>query len=68
MTHLEIDLARAIHAERLVEDQNVRRARQAAAARRSQRRAERLSHKAERIARRAERAASRARFAVSRVL
>ena len=68
MSHLEIDLARAKHAERLVEVQNERRARQAAAVRRSQRRAERLSHKAERVSRRAERAAGRARLALARVL
>ena len=68
MSYLEIDRARALHAERLVEVQNARRARQAVAARRSQRRAERLSHKAERVSRRAERAANRARFAVAQVL
>jgi len=68
MSYLEIDLARANHAERLFESQNGRRARQAAAVRRSQRRAERLSHKAERVSRRAERAASRARLALARAL
>ena len=68
MSYLEIDLARAAQAERLVEGQSARRARHAAAARRSQRRAERLSQKAERISRRAERAANRARFAVAQVL
>ena len=64
MSQLEVDLARAKHAERLVEVQNERRARQAAAVRRSQRRAERLSHKAQRVSRRAEQAAERARLAL----
>ena len=68
MSYLEIDHARAHHAERLVEVQNSRRARQAAAARRSQRKAARLSSKAERVSRRAERAAHRARSAFARVL
>ena len=68
MSYLEIDRARAMHAERLAEVQKTRRARQAAAVRRSQRRAERLSHKAERVSRRAERAASRARLALARVI
>ena len=68
MSYLEIDHARAHHAERLAEVQNIHRARQAAAARRSQRRAARLSSKAERVARRAEQAANRARTAVARLL
>ena len=68
MSYLEIDLARANHAERLFESQNGRRARQAAAAHRSQRKAARLSQKAERVSRRAELAANRARFAIARVL
>ena len=61
MSYLEIDHARAHHAERVAEVQNIHRARQAAAARRSQRRAARLSSKAER-------AANQARSAVARVL
>ena len=68
MSYLEIDHARAHHAERLAEVQNIHRARQAAAARRSQRKAARLSSKAERVSRRAEQAAYRARSAVARVL
>ena len=68
MSYLEIDHARAHHAERVAEVQNIHRARQAAAARRSQRKAARLSSKAERVSRRAERAAHRARSAVARVL
>jgi len=68
MSYLEIDHARAHHAERLVEVQNIHRARQVAAARRSQRRAARLSSKAERVARRAEQAANRARKVVARIL
>ena len=68
MSYLEIDLARAHQAQREAEVQNIRRARQAAAVRRSQRRAARLSSKAERVARRAEQAANRARTVVARVL
>ena len=68
MSYLEIDHARAHHAERVAEVQNIHRARQAAAARRSQRKAARLSSKAQRVSRRAERAAYRARSAVARVL
>ncbi len=68
MSYLEIDHARARHAERVAEVQNIHRARQAAAARRSQRRAARLSSKAKRVARRAEQAANRARTVVARLL
>ena len=68
MSYLEIDLARARQAQREAEVQNIRRARQAAAVRRSQRRAARLSSKAERASRRAEQAATQARAAVTSVL
>ena len=68
MSYLEIDHARAHHAERVAEVQNIHRARQAAAARRSLRKAARLSSKAERVTRRAEQAANRARTVVARLL
>jgi hypothetical protein len=68
MSFTSVDLARATHDARLVEVEESRRARQAAAARRLQRRAARLSRKAERVARRAEQAASRARLALGRAI
>ena len=68
MSFTSIDLARANHDARLAEVEESRRASQAAAARRLQRRAVRLSQKAERVSRRAERAASRARLAVARAI
>jgi hypothetical protein len=68
MSLIETDLARELHAARLVEVEESRRARRAVAVQRLQRRAERLSQKAERVSRRAERAASRARLAVARAL
>ncbi len=67
MSYLEIDHARAHHAELVAEVQNIHRARQAAAARRSLRKAARLSSKAERVSRRAEQAATQARAAVASV-
>lgn len=68
MSDLSHDLARQRHAARLVEAEEMRASRGAAAGIRLQRRAERLSHRAERVTRRAERAASRARVAVARVI
>ena len=68
MSFLETDLARELHAARLVEVEESRHARRAAAVARLQRRAERLSHKAERASRRAEHADSQARLAVVRVI
>ena len=68
MSFTSTDLARATHDARRVEVEESRRATQAAAARRLQRRAERLNQKAVRVSRRAERAASQARLAVARVL
>jgi len=64
----ETDLALELHRSRLVEVEEYRRARRAAAAERLERRAAKLSHKAERVSRQAERAASQARLAVARVL
>ena len=68
MSFTETDLARELYRERLVEVEESRRARRAAAVQRLERRAARLSHKAERASRRAERAASQAQLAVARVL
>jgi hypothetical protein len=68
MSFIETDLARMLHNARLVEIEQSRQGRRAAAASRLQRRAERLSHKAERVSRRAERVASQARLAVARVI
>ena len=68
MSLIEIDLAREQHHARMVEVEESRRAGQAAAARRLQRRASRLARRAERVSRRAERAAARARLAVARVI
>lgn len=68
MSYLETDLARELHHVRMVEVEEFRRARRAAAAQRLERRAARLSHKAERVSRQAERAASKARLVVARVL
>ncbi len=64
MTFNEIDLARALHRARLVEAEESRRARHAAATRRLQRRAARLTQRAEQAAHRAERATALARLAV----
>jgi hypothetical protein len=68
MSFLSTDLARELHDARRVEFGQSRRAHQAAAATRMQRRAQRLAHRAERASRRAERAASQARLAVAKVL
>lgn len=68
MSFTSIDLARANHAAFRAEAEQSRRASQASAAHRLQRKAVRLSQKAERVSRRAERAAALARLAVARVL
>ncbi|MCW2847732.1 MAG: hypothetical protein JWR90_1706 [Marmoricola sp.] len=68
MSYTSFDLARAQQDAFMVEAEESRRAGQAAAARRWQRRSERLAHKAERVSRKAERAASRARLAVARAI
>jgi hypothetical protein len=68
MSLIDTDLARELHAARLVEVEGSRYARQAAAKAVLQRRAERLSRKAERASRRAERVASQARLAAARVI
>ena len=68
MSFIEAAHAREIHNARMVEAEESRRARRAAAVERLERKAERLSHKAERVSRQAERAASQARLAVARVL
>ena len=68
MSLIEIDHARERHHALMVEVEESRRAGQAAAARRLQRRASRLARRAERVSRRAERAAARARLAVARVI
>ena len=68
MSNTSPDLARELHSSRMVEVEEIRRARRAAAVQRLQRRAERLSHKAERASRQAERAASQARLAVARLV
>ena len=67
MNYTSADLARELHSSRVVEVEEYRQARRAAAVRRLQRRAERLSHKAERVSRQAERAASKAQLVVARV-
>ena len=68
MNYTSADLARELHSSRLVEVEELRQARRAAAVRRLQRRAARLSRKAERVTRQAERADSQARLVVARVL
>lgn len=68
MSFTDTDLARQHQLARLDEAERSRRAGNAAAARRWQRRSVRLSHKAQRATRQAERAAAQARLALSRVI
>jgi hypothetical protein len=68
MKVIEADLARELHRARMVEVEEIRRARHAAAVLRLQRRAAKLSHKAERMSRHAERVSSKARLAVASLL
>ncbi len=65
MFSTSVDLAREQHHARVADVEASRRASQAAAVNRLQRRAARLSQKAERVSRRAERVAAQARVAVA---